>query len=1000
MTKADGTELGKIAADPICQRTREGGERAVPPVLSSLPPDSSAEPPSGLDEGSTRLIRELQTYRIELEMQNDDLRRTQEALILSRDRFFHLFHRSPLGYLVLDEAGMIRDANETFLRMVGGDGVEASGRPFAEFLVETDRRVFLGRYRAFFRNPSGIALELEMKTSDGSRLFVRLRGAALDPSPSEPLEKRRSRLLVTVSDATEQKRLEDLRTAELLLTQSIERADNIQEILRICTESAVSISGMDMGAFYVLNWENGALELAFQAGLPRELIFECDRFEAKNPLTLLVMNGFPVYGRYDAAPVSPCEPALREGFLGFGLIPIRHDNRVIGCLNLASRTKEEVPMLYRPALEKIAGRMGQIIARQKAETALRDSEERFRRIFESAAVGISRVTPDGRFIQVNGRFQRLLGYSEAELVGKNFRDVTHPEDLAENERLFSRILRGEQEECSLEKRYLRRDGGVVWGVLHFSLVRDAKGEPLYGVAVVEDVTERKRAEEERERLAQAIEHAGEVVVITAPDGTIQYVNPAFERVTGYTREEVIGRNPRILQSGMHDERFYRDLWRTLREGDTWTGRFTNRRKDGAIYTETATITPVFGPSGAVVSYVAVKRDITREIQLEDQLRQAQKMEAVGRLAGGVAHDFNNLLSVILGYGEMLLEEIGEGQLYWRRIKAIHEAGLRAQSLTRQLLSFSRKQVLEMKVVDLNAVIAGFEKMLRRLIGEDVTLELRLMDGEIRVKADIGQMEQVLMNLAVNARDAMPDGGTLSIETATLEVDDAHAAAKPGLLPGPHALIRVTDTGHGMDWETRSRLFEPFFTTKGENGTGLGLSTVHGIVHQHAGHIGFHSEPNRGTAFKIYLPLAREDLSVIPGPVCRREPSAGKALILLVEDDVSVRGMARRILETAGYHLLIAETAQAAVTLAHAHEGPIHLVLTDVIMPGMKGPEVFQRISESHPEAGVIYMSGYTSNVISRQGVLDEGVHFIQKPLTVHSLLEKVAVALRGDSGTA
>jgi two-component system, cell cycle sensor histidine kinase and response regulator CckA len=371
------------------------------------------------------------------------------------------------------------------------------------------------------------------------------------------------------------------------------------------------------------------------------------------------------------------------------------------------------------------------------------------------------------------------------------------------------------------------------------------------------------------------------------------------------------------------------------------------------------------------------------------------MESVGRLAGGVAHDFNNLLSIILGYGEIVLEGLGEAHLYRDQLEQVYQAGLRAKDLTRQLLAFSRKQVLEMRTVDVNTVVTGFEKLLRRLIGEDIELVLTLTPEALTVKADTAQLEQVLMNLAVNARDAMPLGGTLTIETSRVELDKAYAEGKPGVLPGSYVRIGIGDTGCGIDRETLERIFEPFFTTKErDKGTGLGLATTYGIVQQHGGSIWVYSEPGNGTTFKIYLPFHSGDCRSEALPVKQLPPVIGPATVLIVEDDPSVRKLAGRILSEQGYTVIESVDVADGIGKAEDHGGPLHLVLTDVVMPGMKGPEVFVRIHQHHPEAKVLYMSGYTDSMIARHGVLEEGIQFIQKPFTIKGLLEKCHYVLQ------
>ena len=368
--------------------------------------------------------------------------------------------------------------------------------------------------------------------------------------------------------------------------------------------------------------------------------------------------------------------------------------------------------------------------------------------------------------------------------------------------------------------------------------------------------ERVRAEKDRASLAVAIEQSAEAILITDLDGNIQYCNPAFERISGYVYTEVVGRNPRFLKSGRQTKEFYAELWTTIKSGRVWSGHFINRRKDGSLCEEDATISPIRDPAGKLTGFVAASRDVTERVSLENQLKQAQKLESIGRLAGGVAHDFNNLLTVINGYSEMGLERLPEGDPLRDLLTQIRKAGERANGLTRQLLAFSRKQVIEPRRVNLNELILESTKMLRRIVREDIEITTNLNPAAGDVMADPGQLHQILMNLVVNARDAMPSGGRLSLRSSRLQLDRLEAASLPGTRPGPYAVIEVSDTGVGMSDEIQQKAFDPFFTTKPEGtGTGLGLSTVYGIVRQGGGWIKVESQPGMGATFRIGLPSA-------------------------------------------------------------------------------------------------------------------------------------------------
>jgi len=511
------------------------------------------------------------------------------------------------------------------------------------------------------------------------------------------------------------------------------------------------------------------------------------------------------------------------------------------------------------------------------------------------------------------------------------------------------------------------------------------------------VTERMLAEADRMRLMLAIGQAGEAIVITDTEGTIEYVNPAFEKTTGYTREEAIGQNPRILKSGEQDDKFYRKMWEKLTRGETWRGRLVNKKKDGAIYTEETVISPVRDETGQTVNYVAVKRDITHELYLEAQLSQAQKMEAVGRLAGGVAHDFNNMLSVILGNTDMILEQMDPTQPYHADLEEIKKAGQRSADLTRQLLAFARKQTVVPKVIDLNKTVAGMTRMLERLIGEDI--DLAWVPGEALwpLKIDPGQIDQILANLCVNARDAITDVGKVTIETGNTTFDEAYCDDHVGFVPGEYVMLAVSDDGCGMNSETLDNVFEPFFTTKEPGkGTGLGLATVYGVVKQNQGFINIYSEPGQGTTFRIYLPrhLAKEAALPDKGP--DTPTKRGHETILLVEDQPSILKMSTRMLEGEGYTVVAAGTPGEAMRLANEHAGDIHLLMTDVVMPEMNGRDLAKNILSLYPHLKCLFMSGYMSNVIAHHGVLDEGVHFIPKPFSRDDLTVKVREVLDRD----
>ncbi len=622
--------------------------------------------------------------------------------------------------------------------------------------------------------------------------------------------------------------------------------------------------------------------------------------------------------------------------------------------------------------------------------ALRESQSRIRATLDQMMEGCQIIGPDGRFVYVNDAAEIHCRRSREELIGKMPEEVWP--DIKGTE-LFAQIQRCLKEQTigRIEHRISLPDGSQQWLDMRIQPAPD-------GVMLLsQDITQRKQAESLRRQLFDIIEKSLNEIFIFDPQ-TLRFlhVNQGALANLQYSLEEIRKRTPLDLKPEFTEAGF-RNMIEPLRTGrqDSLVFETVHRRADGSLYPVEVHLQLIEAESGPV--FLAVIFDITKRKrteaereQLLAQLIQAQKMESIGRLAGGIAHDVNHLLSIILGYGEIMLEQMRMDHPYRQPVQEIQAAAIRAKDLTRQLLAFSRKQLLEFRPLDINEVVTRFERMLIRLLGEDIELKLQTSEEPLYVSGDAAQLEQVLMNLAVNARDAMADGGTLTIETGRISSDAVRTEKAPGLAPMDYALIVIRDTGCGMDAETLSHLFEPFFTTKDKDkGTGLGLATSYGIIQQHGGSIQVESELNRGTSFRIYLPINTEAAAVEAKSSQTREVAGFSKTILLVEDDASLRKLTLVILQRGGYDVIESASADDAVRKASECVSPIHLVLTDVVMPNMKGPEVFSKITAYHPEAKVLFMSGYTDEIIARQGVLQKGIHFIQKPFTVEGLLEKV-----------
>lgn len=542
----------------------------------------------------------------------------------------------------------------------------------------------------------------------------------------------------------------------------------------------------------------------------------------------------------------------------------------------------------------------------------------------------------------------------------------------------------------------RKTGRIIPVRITAFLVKDPEtGRPLAMATIQTDISRQKKAETELLRLASAVEQSHDPIIITSLQGKIEYVNAAFEKITGYHRDEVLGKNPRILKSGKQDPKLYENLWSTIGSGTVWKGELINRRKDGSLYVAEAIILPIKDSAGELINYIAVEKDITNVKRLEEEFRQAQKMEAVGRLAGGVAHDFNNLLTVINGYTNLLLQKISPGDSSYKKILQIQKAGEQAARLTSQLLAFSRKQVVQPRILNINDVLEELSKMLKRLLGEDILLSIRTDPNPANIKIDPGQLEQIIMNLSINARDSMPDGGHLHIETANMKLDHAFVESHLGSHAGNYVYLAVSDTGAGMTKDVLSHIFEPFFTTKtAGKGTGLGLSTVYGIIKQCQGFVEVNSEPGNGTTFKIYFPAAegKKHKAKVTGDN-RRELHKGSETILIVEDEDSVRGLAVTILREQGYHILEAPAADEALRLLQREQCHIDLLLTDMVMPRTNGRDLAQKICDYCPQIKVVYMSGYTDNALLAQKDDEPEITFIHKPFSPIQLVKTIRSVL-------
>jgi PAS domain S-box-containing protein len=716
-----------------------------------------------------------------------------------------------------------------------------------------------------------------------------------------------------------------------------------------------------------------------------------------------------VISRNPSSTCDGCPFASSYGGRSGITVRLQHGDKVYGLLGSSLPAElaedDEEKDLFREVAADIACALYELEieeAQRKADRKLRLSEERFRAVFDNAADAMFVHEVTGGFLMVNRTACERLEYSRDELLRLAPKDIDSPEYAAHFDANVARL-----EQCgryTFETAHVTRSGKRIPIELH-SQVIELEGRPVI-LSIARDVSERKRAEEalleSESRYRKLVDNMNDLIyrVELAPHRCFSYVSPSATAITGYTPGEHY-EDPDLGLKLVHPED--RHLLENLARGAKSIKEPVILRwikKDGSVIWTEQVNAPIYDSQGNLVALEGIARDITErklaeeeKAKLTEQFHQAQKLESVGRLAGGVAHDLNNLLTPILGYGEMLLEDAAEGADR-ELLQEIMNAGGRARDLVQQLLAFSRKQVLKFKPIDINILVRGFHNLLRRTIREDVAIHIDAVENLPLVKGDKGQIEQVLMNLAVNAQDAMPDGGGLTIETKQVQLNESCFPPCETVTPGPYVLLAVSDTGCGMDTNTRRRLFEPFFTTKERGkGTGLGLATVYGIVRQHKGHIFVYSEPGRGTTFRIYLPVFEELLPYRESVDTTGTEYRGSEEILLVEDNEQVRELTLALLVQQGYKVIAAGDGREALDILEHHEGVLHLLLTDVIMPEMNGRELFDRVREKFPGIKVLFMSGYTGDVVGRYGMMDPSENFVQKPFSKNMLAGKVREVL-------
>ncbi len=879
------------------------------------------------------------------------------------------------GIWLIGADGVVTWASPSTRRVLGYEPQEIVGTNVGRWIMPEDAAFVAQETRALVADPSlGRTLEFRVRHRDGSVRWIESMGSNMLADPAV------AALVSNFRDVTARK------AAESELSESQRLMKEAQRVAELGSWS----SGRTLEDPITWSEECARIFGRDHAGAPNVLAFMAWVHPDDRDMVVAASERASSAG-------GVCETEHRV-LRPNGEVRWVHARAVIeGSLSwrdgAASVSSDAVGTPYR-----VVGVVHDITTRKLAEVALHKTESDYRRIVENTSEGVWVYDANGITTFMNEQMAAMLGATVADAVGKPIFDFMDEAAIAEAHERVARRREGKAERG--EFRLRRKDGSELWV--------STSADPLFedgrftgAIALVTDYTDRRKAEESRSRLVAIVESSNDAIVATDREWRITSWNRAAERLYQWAAAEVIGQTlAMIVPPQLEPER--KVIEKKIHEGGLVEHYETTRlRKDRTTVDVSLSVSPLHDAGGNIIGFAKTARDLTERKkaeralqQTEDQLRQAQKMEAVGVLAGGVAHDFNNVLSVILSFTASTIDDLKPGDPLRADLEEVFKAGQRAAGLTRQLLAFSRQQILQPKVINLTDVVSGLEKMLTRLLGEDIQLTVLPSRDAQMIFADAGQLEQVIMNLVVNARDAMPVGGNLTIETTEAELDASYASTHAGVLPGRYAMLAVTDTGSGMDRATLARIFDPFFTTKGVGkGTGLGLSTVYGIVKQSGGHIWVYSEVGKGTTFKVYLPRTDRTASDEAGSALDPETLRGTETILLVEDEDQVRNVMRATLRKRGYHVLEAQNGGEAFLVCEQFTAKIHLLLTDVVMPRMSGRQLAERLASVRPDMKVLYVSGYTENTIVHHGVLDAGISFLPKPIMPDTLLRKVRQVL-------
>ena len=960
-------------------------------------------------ESSHWLSHELNVHQIELEMQNEDLRRAYSELTASQEKYLDLYDFAPLSYLTISSKWMILEANLTAAKLLHTDRSRLCQRSLNSFIALGDKAAFTGQITLLFETGTMAPFEVLLARAGAPPCYVRLLANLAHDAKGQPVCR------LVLSDVTERRRNE-------LKIEQLARfpAENTSPVLRVSAQGILEYANAAAGAFCraLGAGVGGKVNAEWRARISQALALKSrNDIEVQVEGRALIVTLVPIiehgYVNLYAADITEIKQAEAYQELGRGVLQILNESS--GLKDCAQRTIDLLQA--RTGCDAVGLRL------HDGDDYPYFAQKGFPAEFLKTETTLVERGADGGLCRDKGGNVSLGCTCGLVISGKT--DPNHPLFTAggscwtndfcllldippgKDPRINPRNQCIHQGYASVVLVPIRTKEKII-GLLQFNDRRKGRFSPatvelLEGIATyIGAAMQHKRDEEKILSLAAIITQADDAIISADYKGIITNWNPAAQKIFGYGAEEAIGRPISLLAPAGHQGEVMGNLDKIL-AGQNAQFEHQLSAKSGAVIDVWVSLFPIKDSAGTVVGVSGIHRDITERKQaaanrekLQVQLTQSQKMESIGRLAGGVAHDFNNLLTAIKGYGEFVLDALPEADPRRADTEEILKAADRAAALTQQLLAFSRRQILVPQVVDLNAAIPVTNKMLQRLIGENIKLELKLSPRPCLIRMDPGQLDQVILNLVLNARDAMPDGGAITLETDSADMDEGFFAAHPGLARGPLAILRVRDTGHGMTDEVKSHLFEPFFTTKSiGQGTGLGLATIFGIVTQSGCTIEVESAPERGTNFSIYFPQAEKTVQVANKDKDKAALVRGRETVLLVEDEEVIRRLAERALIGAGYTVLTAADGREALKALEQRGQPVDLLLTDVVMPGMNGRKLAQEVALRKMAPRTLFVSGYTDDAIVRLGMLQPGLAFLHKPFSPEALLRKMREVLDG-----